>query len=107
MVTFEGECVTFKILRKSSRGAFLNKENQEKRSFYIPENEKPGSANIKQQKSYKRKDHGVSLCWIVLHLRFFESRLGVLLKQGKPGEKSFYIPENGKPDSADIKKQKS
>ena len=61
MVTFEGECVTFKILRKSSRGAFLNKENQEKRSFYTPENEKPGSANIKQKKSYKRKDHGVSL----------------------------------------------
>ena len=48
MVTIEGECVLFKILRKSCRGAFLNKENQEKRSFYIPENEKPGSANIKQ-----------------------------------------------------------
>ena len=83
------DCLTLKIkiLQKSSRGAFLNKENEEKISFYIPENEKPGSANIKQQKSYKRKDHGVSLCWIVLHLRFFESRLGVLLKQGKPGEK--------------------
>ena len=60
-MVLHGECVTFKILRKSSRGAFLNKENQEKKSFYIPENGKPDSANIKQQKSYKRKDYGVSL----------------------------------------------
>ena len=57
------DCLTLKILilRKSSRGAFLNKENQENKRFYIPENEKPGSANIKQQKSFKRKVHGVSL----------------------------------------------